>query len=80
MGRGALLRLLDLFADAGRGWLVGARQGALVYPRDGFPALGSFRTDVGVGLEAGVIGLYLAKAVSDSREPANFFVRVRHRF
>jgi hypothetical protein len=69
-----------VFADAGRGWLVGPEQGELVYPRDAFPALGTFRTDVGIGFEAGVLGLYIAKSVTDSREPANFFVRVRHRF
>ena len=69
-----------VFADAGRGWLVGPRQGDLVYPSDAMPDLKTFQTDVGIGLEAGVLGLYLAKSVSDSREPANFFVRVRHRF
>jgi hypothetical protein len=70
-----------VFADAGRGWLVGPRGDAeLSYPRGELPSLGSFRTDVGVGLDLGVIGLYLAKALSKSDEPANFFVRVRHRF
>jgi len=69
------------FADAGRGWLVGARQGELQYPaRTLLPPLDSFRTDVGVGLDARIIGFFVAKAVSHRKEPANFFVRVRHRF
>jgi outer membrane protein assembly factor BamA len=69
------------FADAGRGWLVGDRQGSLQYPSSTVvPALGTFRTDVGLGLDLRVIGFFVAKAVSDRNEPANFFVRVRHRF
>jgi hypothetical protein len=69
------------FADAGRGWLVGDRQGELQYPSNTLlPPLDSFRTDVGVGLDARIIGFFVAKAVSHSNEPANFFVRVRHRF
>jgi hypothetical protein len=70
-----------VFADAGRGWLVGPGDATeLTYPKGDFPSLGTFRTDVGLGLDLGVIGLYLAKSLSKSDEPANFFVRVRHRF
>ena len=69
------------FADAGRGWLVGEREGNLQYPGSTvLPPLDSFRTDVGLGIDMRVLGLYVAKAVSHSKEPANFFVRVRHRF
>lgn len=69
------------FADAGRGWLVGERQDDLQYPASTFlPSLDTFRTDVGLGIDMRVVGLYVAKAVSHSKEPANFFVRVRHRF
>jgi hypothetical protein len=69
------------FADAGRGWLVGERQGELQYPgRTVLPPLETFRTDIGLGLDARVIGFFVAKAVSHRKEPANFFVRVRHRF
>ena len=69
------------FADAGRGWLVGPREGELRYPGSTLlPSIDTFRTDVGLGIDMRVIGLYVAKAVSHSREPANFFVRVRHRF
>jgi len=69
-----------VFADAGRGWLVGPRQGTLQYGRGQLPAPGTFRTDVGLGLDFDILGLYVAKAVSDSKEPANFFVRVQRRF
>ena len=69
------------FADAGRGWLVGDRQGALQYPsKTVLPPLDTFRTDVGIGLDARIIGFFVAKAVSHRNEPANFFMRVRHRF
>jgi len=69
-----------VFADAGRGWLVGPRQGEVQYGRGQLPSLDTFRTDVGVGIELYPIGLYVAKSVSDAREPANFVVRVKRRF
>ncbi|MGH7664081.1 MAG: hypothetical protein ACRENI_07290 [Gemmatimonadaceae bacterium] len=69
-----------MFLDAGRGWLVGPRSGDLSYPSGAVPELETFRTDAGVGLDVGIIGFYVAKSLSDSGEPANFFVRARHRF
>jgi hypothetical protein len=69
-----------VFFDAGRGWLVGPRSGDLQYGRGSLPALSTFRTDVGAGLDFDLIGFFVAKAVSDSKIPANFFVRLRHRF
>ncbi|MEO5580626.1 MAG: hypothetical protein ABIR58_08195 [Gemmatimonadaceae bacterium] len=69
-----------LFADAGRGWLLGDRDGTLTYPSGSLPSFDTFRTDVGLGLDLGIVGLYVAKAVSASKEPANFFVRLRNRF
>ncbi|HEX6573758.1 MAG TPA: BamA/TamA family outer membrane protein [Gemmatimonadaceae bacterium] len=68
------------FVDAGRGWLVGPRQGSLSYPSGSLPDFDTFRTDVGLGLDLGIAGLYVAKAVSEAKEPANFFVRIRGRF
>jgi len=68
------------FVDGGRGWLVGPRAGTLQYPSGSFPAFNTFRTDVGAGLDLGLLGVYVAKAVSSSKEPANFFVRIRDRF
>ena len=69
-----------VFTDAGRGWLVGPRSGEIVYPKDRLPSLSTFKTDIGVGFDGGLIGLYVAKSVSDSKEPPNFFVRVGRRF
>jgi hypothetical protein len=70
-----------VFGDMGRGWLVGpTREGGLQYRSGEFPSLATFRTDVGLGLDLGFLGLYVAKSVSDSDESPNFFVRLRHRF
>jgi hypothetical protein len=71
-----------VFADAGRGWLVGqpVPGSTLTYARDKLPSLSTFRTDIGMGLDFGEIGLYVAKAMSEPKEPVNFFIRLRHRF
>ncbi|MDX2183934.1 MAG: hypothetical protein SFW08_08120 [Gemmatimonadaceae bacterium] len=73
-----------LFADAGRGWLVGTTNtaDARFVPKSELPRLSTFRTDAGVGLELGVLGLYVAKAMDapSKDEPAVFFVRVNRRF
>ena len=69
-----------LFADAGRGWLVGTPDGGLTYARDKVPAFSTFRTDIGAGLNFGGVGFYVAKAMSKSSEAARFFLRLRHRF
>lgn len=69
-----------VFVDAGRGWLVGTPSGRLQYRSGSIPPFGTFRTDVGLGLDLGLIGIYAAKAVSDASPPANFFLRVRRRF
>lgn len=70
------------FADAGRGWVVGAPApgDSVIFDRNTLPALSSFKTDLGVGLDFDVIGLYVAKAMAAPRQPANFFVRIKHRF
>jgi hypothetical protein len=69
-----------VFADAGRGWLVGSRTGRLQYPSNVVPHLGTFRSDVGVGLRLDDLGLYVAKSISDMDRPLNFFIRLRPRF
>jgi len=68
------------FVDAGRGWLVGERDGKLRYPSGTVPAFGTWRTDIGLGLDLGFGAIYVAKAVSRSKEPANVFLRLRRRF
>lgn len=70
-----------VFADAGRGWLVNETTAdSSGYGRGELPALSTFRTDIGAGLDFGSFGVYVAKAMSDAGEPARFFVRLRHRF
>ena len=68
------------FVDAGRGWLVGQPSGTLEYSTHSFPRFGTFRTDVGLGIDLGIFGIYVAKAVSSSKEPANVFLRLHRRF
>jgi hypothetical protein len=68
------------FADAGRGWLVNAPDSPLNLGRHDLPPLSSYRTDIGAGLAFEHFGVYVAKALSAPNEPANVFVRVRHRF
>jgi hypothetical protein len=70
------------FADAGRGWLVGQPSAGdeLTFDRSALPKFSTFKTDLGLGLDFEVFGLYVAKAMSQPKEPANFFVRIRHRF
>ena len=68
------------FVDAGRGWLVGTRSGELRYPSGALPPFDTYRTDVGLGLDLCVFGIYVAKAVSTPKEPANFFIRIHNRF
>jgi hypothetical protein len=68
------------FVDAGRGWLVGPRRGEMVYPSNHLPPLGTFRTDVGLGLKLDDLGIYFAKGVSEHGGPLNIFVRLKPRF
>ena len=70
-----------VFADAGRGWLVGpSRVGEIQYRAGQVPQPRTFKTDVGAGLDFDVIGFFVAKSTSHPDESANFFVRLRHRF
>jgi two-component system nitrogen regulation response regulator NtrX len=53
-----------LFADAGRGWLVGPHVGPLQYPADAVPGLGTALVDAGAGITLGPFGVYVAQAIS----------------
>ena len=57
-----------VFVDFGRGW------------RTTTPWPAAYKGDVGAGLDLGLIGAYVAKAVTDAGEPLRFFVRIRRRF
>jgi hypothetical protein len=76
-GRGAVV----VFVDAGRGWRVrNDASDATDFGARTLPALSTFLTDVGTGVDFSIFGVYVAKAVSTSSEPPNVFVRIRHRF
>ena len=48
-------------------------------PNNRIPSLDEWKADLGVGADAGWIGVYLAKAVTDG-EPVRFFIRLERRF
>lgn len=72
------------FANSGRGWLVGGDTDPAGPPlrlgRRSFPSLDSFRTDLGVGVDLGVLGLYIARGISDPGLRTHFVVRLNERF
>lgn len=78
---GTLLRLegpdLVVFGDAGQAWLVGNGPGRL--PSDRLPTLGSWLAELGLGVDWGGFGVYVAKAVTTG-EHLRFTVRLDHRF
>ncbi len=69
-----------VFADAGRGWLVGEPDGGRTFARDAMPRLSTFQADVGFGLVLDDLGLYLAKPLHQPDAPVNFMIRLRPRF
>jgi hypothetical protein len=68
---------LVFFSDAGKAWLAGGGPGQV--PVNRIPALKEWALDIGVGLDAGEIGAYLAKSVSEG-ESVKFVVRLQRRF
>jgi hypothetical protein len=68
---------LVIFGDAGKAWLAGGGPGQV--PVNSLPVLREWAFDAGVGLDAGGIGAYLAKSLSEG-EPVKFVVRLQRRF
>jgi Omp85 superfamily domain len=68
---------LVLLADAGKGWLAGS--GPSQVPVDRIPSFDEWKVDVGLGLDAGEIGAYFAKGISEG-ESVKFLVRLQRRF
>ncbi len=68
---------LVLLADAGKAWLTGEGPGRV--PNNRIPKFGEWDADVGVGIDAGGIGLYLAKTVAVDRS-FRFVFRLQRRF
>ncbi|MGK2934043.1 MAG: hypothetical protein ACSLFE_02220 [Gemmatimonadaceae bacterium] len=83
--------VLVVFADIGRGWLLPPRSGSLplpdlarprglVYSTVRIPPLSTFSADLGLGVDLGLFGVYAAKSISESGEPANLIFRAHARF
>jgi hypothetical protein len=77
---------LVVFADAGSAWKVD-RHGSCnptcpagVIPSDKLPAPSSFKTDIGIGLDFGPLGFYLAKPLDTADRAVTFTVRMGRRF
>ena len=68
---------LVLLADAGKAWLAGDGPGQV--PVDRIPNFDEWDVDLGVGLDAGQIGAYLAKGIS-AGGAVKFVVRLQRRF
>ncbi len=68
---------LVFLGDFGKSWLAG--DGPEQVAVDRIPSLEEWKADVGIGLDAGEIGAYLAKGLSDG-EPVKFLVRLQRRF
>ena len=68
---------LVFLADAGKAWLAGDGPGQV--PAGRIPSFDEWKLDVGVGLDAGAIGAYLAKSVTDG-EPVRVLLRFQRRF
>ncbi len=73
------LQGLDLvvFTDAGQAWLVGNGPGRV--PGTKIPTFASWLVDVGLGVDWGGFGVYIAKAVTTG-ERLRFTARLDHRF
>jgi hypothetical protein len=73
---------LVIFGDAGRAWSV-SRDGSVgpdVIPPDRLPALSTFKTDLGLGLDLGPLGFYLAMPLDQADRSVTFTVRMGRRF
>jgi hypothetical protein len=68
---------LVFLGDAGKAWLAGDGPGQV--PVNRIPSLDEWKTDVGIGLDAGQNGLYLAKSLGGG-EPMRLIVRLQRRF
>lgn len=68
---------LVLFADFGSAWIAGDGPGQV--PSGRIQALDEWRGDVGVGIDAGWFGAYVARAITDD-EPLRLSLRLSRRF
>ena len=66
-----------LFGDLGTAWLAGDGKGQV--PSNRIQNIGEWRSAVGIGIDGGTLGVYLAKAIADP-EPIRLFFRLQRRF
>lgn len=69
-----------VFVNSGRGWLVGSQDEGLTYPSGRIPFFEGFRSDVGVGLDLGILGVYVAHPLNGENRTPRAFVRLGRRF
>jgi hypothetical protein len=69
-----------VFVNSGRGWRVGEQDEGLTYPSGRLPLFEGFRSDVGVGLDLGVLGVYVAHPLNGANRTPRAFVRLGRRF
>jgi hypothetical protein len=68
---------LVLFMDAGKSWLAGNGPGRV--PGNRIPSFDEWKADIGVGLDAGGLSVFLARALTDG-QPVRVVVRLERRF
>jgi hypothetical protein len=68
---------LVVFGNAGSAWLSGDGPGRV--PNDRIRSISEWKADVGLGIDAGGLAVYLAKAVTDG-EPVRVYLRLERRF
>jgi hypothetical protein len=68
---------LIVFGDAGKAWITGQGPGRV--PNNRIPLLREWEYDVGFGIDAGGLGVYLAQPLTGSR-PLTFTLRLQRRF
>lgn len=68
---------LVVFGDAGNAWLAGDGPGRVKSSR--IPNLGEWKYDIGLGLDAGGVGVYVAKPLTDDL-PLRLVLRLQRRF
>ena len=73
---------LVVFADAGRAWAVSrpGLSGPDILPPDRLPSLGTYRTELGIGLDFGPLGFYLTKPLNQANRDVTFTLRMGRRF
>ncbi len=68
---------LVIFGNAGSAWLAGDGPGRV--PSNRLRSLDEWKADVGVGIDAGGVAAYVAKALTDG-EPIRVYLRLERRF